>query len=129
MENSELTPSSRRRPGSLRATFLAPAHPRDVETAGAGGDEHGAEQDSKRAAAADEREDDHRDAEPDQGQREQDADPAVHDVNHAALRPAATMTRHGAFLRTKSTVCPKIWRWRPRGAPRTTISAWRRSAS
>ena len=48
--------------------------------------------------------------------------------------PAATITRHGACLSTKSTVWPKMARClaassTPRGPPMTTISESRRAAS
>ena len=50
--------------------------------------------------------------------------------DHAARRPATTMTLLGACLRTKSTVSLKTPRpLPPRGAPMTMISLWRRFAS
>src|SRR5581483_1346782 len=76
---------------------------------------------------------DYGDAERDRHEPEDEDPPAV-DAHHAAALPAATITRHGACLRTKSTVSPKI-RLRPdarrtrRGPPMTMISESRRRAS
>ena len=94
-------------------------------------------------AGCDEEEPDHvsqRSADDDGLDQQRDADPDEHDCErnrcravgpHAALLPAATMTRQGACLRTKSTVSLKIvCRGRPRrGAPITMICVPRRSAS
>src|SRR3954468_14897403 len=73
-----------------------------------------------------------RDAQRDRDEPEDGGSAAVC-VSHAALGAAATITRQGAFLSTKSTVPPKIRprrRWTSRrGAPITMISLLRRSAS
>src|SRR5579864_7018659 len=72
-------------------------------------------------------------AEHDRERPEDEHDAAV-EGGHAAAPPAATMTRTGACLSTKSTVSPKIARFPAasrmrRGPPMTMISAPRRTAS
>src|SRR5207302_980349 len=68
------------------------------------------------------------DRQPDQDHQERHPAHQGH-VHQAAFRPAATMTRDGAFLSTYSTVGPKIVFHPPRRAPSTMISVARRSAS
>src|SRR2546421_12511095 len=105
--------------GSFRAISkrrLTP--PQEVEPAGAEGDEERPEHEAERPAPAERRHDEQGEAEPDEDDREDgDAEPVD---PHAALGAAATMTRQGACLSTKSTVPPKIVPWPPRpflGAP------------
>src|SRR5438876_1535494 len=123
----EDTLEPRQLPGHL-GRRLTP--PQEVEPADAEGDEERPEHEAERPAAAERRHHEQREAEPDEDDREDgDAEPVD---PHAALGAAATMTRQGACLSTKSTVPPKIVPWPPRpflGAPMTMISACRRSAS
>src|SRR5439155_17363497 len=100
------------------------------ETGRAEGDEERAEHEADDSPAAQRRHHEQGEAEPDEDDSEDgDAEPVD---PHAALGAAATMTRQGACLSTKSTVPPKIVPRPPRpflGAPITMISAFRRSAS
>src|ERR671931_2387590 len=101
-----------------------------MQARGPESDEERADHEADDSAAAERRHDEQREAEPDEDDREDsDAEPVE---PHAALGAAATMTRQGACLSTKSTVPPKIVPRPPRpfrGAPMTMISEWRRSAS
>src|SRR5262249_53124024 len=115
--------------GHDRSLCPLAAREQDPEAARAGAHEQQAEQIAE--PAADDASLDHqRDPDPDEDDRERKRRCPVR--LHAAWRPAATtMTRQGAFFRTKSTVSLKIvLRGRPRrGAPMTMISVSRRFAS
>ncbi len=92
-----------------------------IEPADAQGDEEDPQQIAESRPAVCRRDRDERDADPDEDEGE--ADEAVPVGPHAARGPAATMTRLGACLRTKSTVSLNTAR-RPetRGVPMTMIS-------
>src|SRR5204863_5895907 len=106
----------------------------EVQAAYSERDEKHAEEVPDRAAAHCHGLDEQRDPQPDRENAEGE-DRALVEAGHAALsRGVATITRHGAWRRTKSTASPKIWRrprWRRtrRGPAITMISEWRRIAS
>jgi hypothetical protein len=77
----------------------------EVESPRAGGDEQGAEEVADAAAGALGRHD-QREADDDRDDCEEQREAAK--SAYAALLPAATITRQGAFFSTKSTVLPKI---------------------
>src|SRR5690349_10471258 len=111
-----------------KGTNLSPGS-EQVEPAEAEGDEEDAHEVAEDRAAVDGRDDDEREPDPDEDGAE-DGDGAAIGVHAAAFRPAATITRQGACLRTKSTVSLNTPpRRSERGAPMTMISLVRRSAS
>src|SRR5207244_3516915 len=120
-------------PGHLRSLSAAVADrpssaacaQQQVKAGRSGRDEESAEEIAG-ASAPDHRLHEQRDADPDEEQRECGRARAI--GLHAAFRPAATMTRHGACFSTKSTVSLKTaLRARSvRGVPMTMISVWRR---
>src|SRR5204862_7584192 len=103
------------------AASAASGATQQVQARRSGSDEQQAEEVAD-CAADDRGLHDQRDADPDEDDRERGGRDAVR--SHAALRPAATMTRHGACFRTKSTVSLNTSRraTSPRGAPITMIS-------
>src|SRR5919204_4748418 len=130
IENSAGASRTRWSRGNLRATAGAysAARTEHVQPPCARSDEEDAEQIAD-SAAGDRRLDDERDADPDEDEGQGDDRRPVRP--HAARRSAATITRQGACLRTKSTVSLKTaCRGRSRrGVPITMISVCRRSAS
>src|SRR5207302_7693940 len=76
-------------------------------------DEEHAEEVAHRASSRRGRLDDECNPEPDRQEAEEEHRPLVELVQAARSRGVATMTRQGAWRRTKSTASPKIWR-RPR---------------
>src|SRR5437899_149799 len=103
-----------RRRAALRATSaLPPAPPQELQPSYARRDEERAEQEPDHAAAVGGRHDEEGDPDPDERDRE-DGDASAVEPHAAACGAAATMTRHGACLSTKSTVSPKIARRRRR---------------
>src|SRR6185436_16753651 len=114
---------------------LPPALSLELDPGDAERDEEPAEHVPDDAAAVRRRHDEERETDPDEDRAEdEDRVPVPVHVHAAApAREAVTMTRHGAFRITRSTVEPKTLRRRPtrslRGEPRTMISASRRSAS
>src|SRR5436190_9929242 len=111
MEKSAGAVSTRWSRGSLRAMTsayfgarlrgaqsdgLVPAQ--EVEAADPERDEEDSEHIARRATAARRRDDEQRDPEPDERERETRRRAPI-EPDHAALRPAATMTRVGACLR------------------------------
>src|SRR5256884_8527809 len=97
-------------------------------------DEEHAEEIARGAASDSNRLGEERDPQRDRDEPEREDRAAVQAGHAARSRGVATITRHGAWRRTKSTASPKIWR-RPRcnrtrrGPAMTMISELRRIAS
>src|SRR5229473_2237298 len=108
---------------------------KEIEAAGPERDEERADHEPAHAAAVQGGRDENAEAEHDDGERERERDPAIERRVHVVSSLlAATMTRQGACLSTKSTVSPKIGRLprarrTRRGPPMTMISEPRRVAS
>src|SRR5256714_2189232 len=104
------------------------ARPEQVEAAEPEADEEDADDVTEGGAPSRGRDGEHGD--PDRDEDDAEGGDARAVEVHAAFRPAATMTRQGACLSTKSTVSLKTPpRRSTRGAPMTMISVWRRCAS
>src|SRR5437588_11641373 len=113
----------RRAPAAAAAACGPLLLPQEVDPSGAERDEERADDEADGPAAGVRGPDEECEPKPDRNEREGE-DGVPIDAAHCAALPAATMTRTGACLSTKSTVSPKIAR-RPvesrirRGPPMT----------